>query len=112
MGAQLHGAVESLNFDRLGAILLIIIAVALDQWIKYWVETHMAMHERIEVVQVARELEIGLADVRHRGSARQPEEREVIDSAVEKLDAETQGLAAVLYGLSAEEFVYLRARPG
>ena len=27
VGAQLHGAVESLNFDRLGAILLIIIAV-------------------------------------------------------------------------------------
>jgi signal peptidase II len=30
--------------------LVVIVAVALDQWIKYWVETHMAMHERIDLV--------------------------------------------------------------
>ena len=34
----------------IGYGLVVIVAVALDQWIKYWVETHMAMHERIDIV--------------------------------------------------------------
>lgn len=34
----------------IGYGLIVIVAVALDQWIKYWVETHMAMHERIDLV--------------------------------------------------------------
>jgi signal peptidase II len=34
----------------IGYGLAVILAVALDQWIKYAVETGMAMHERIEIV--------------------------------------------------------------
>jgi len=37
VGAQLHGAVESLNYDRLGAILLIIIAiVVVSEYVSAW----------------------------------------------------------------------------
>ncbi len=37
VGAQLHGAVESLNYDRLGAILLIIIAiVVISEYVSAW----------------------------------------------------------------------------
>jgi phosphonate transport system permease protein len=37
VGAQLNGAIESLNYERLGAILLIIIAiVAVSEYVSAW----------------------------------------------------------------------------